>query len=111
MFNSFFRSKVIFFYVFGFIFLAIAGIFFYISEIYYHKIEKIELVTPFINIVGQQRNSMAKMYLNVIANTKNSTVISADIMKNIRMFEVNKKGVIDSLIAKEFSNDYLTFYN
>jgi len=37
---------------------------------------------------------MAKMYLNLIANTKNSTWISSNIMTNIRMFEVNKKGVI-----------------
>ena len=54
---------------------------------------------------------MAKLYLNLIADTKNSTWISSNIMSNIRMFEVNKKGVIYSLITKEFSPEYIKFYN
>lgn len=66
--------------------LIVAAFFFLISDSYYKKQEKIELVSPFVNIVGEQRNSMTKMFLNVLANTKNSSYISTDIMKNIRMF-------------------------
>ena len=54
---------------------------------------------------------MAKLYLNVIAGTKDDTWITLNIMKNVRMFETNKKGVIDSLIAKQFSDKFLNFYN
>lgn len=54
---------------------------------------------------------MSKLYLNVIVETKNDTWISNNVISNVRMFETNKKGVIDSLIAKKFSDKYLNFYN
>ena len=54
---------------------------------------------------------MSKLYLNVIAGTKNDTWISTNVIANLRMFETNKKSVIDSLIAKKFSDKYLNFYN
>jgi hypothetical protein len=54
---------------------------------------------------------MAKLYLNVITGTKNATWFSSNLMTNVRMFETNKKEVIDSLIAKKFSDKYLNFYN
>lgn len=40
------------------------------------------------------------MYLNLIAETQDSAYILTAMLKNIRSFEVYKKGVINSLIAK-----------
>lgn len=111
MFTSYFKSKSTVLYVLVVLAIIIAGVLFFVSEISYNQVDRIKLVSPFVGIVGQQRDSMAKLYLNLIAETKNSSSLSQSIMKNIRMFEANKKGVIDSLIAKQFSNDYLNFYN
>ena len=41
---------------------------------------------------------MTKLYLKTITNIENDTALG--LMRNVRMFEKNKKGVIDSLIEK-----------
>jgi hypothetical protein len=54
---------------------------------------------------------MVQMYLDIMTNAENNTDASSDILSIIREFELNKKGVIDSLIAQQFSDGFLNFYN
>lgn len=111
MMNDYFKDRTFFFYVYMLLVIILFCGIFLLSQISYEQVSRVQLVAPFINIVGEQRNSMSKLYLNVITGTKNDTWISQNTIANVKMFETNKKGVIDSLIAKKFSDKYLNFYN
>jgi len=81
---TYFNSKIAFFYLFIVINIIAASLIFVISNYSVNLTQHIELLTPFFNITGEQRDSMTQLYLKTITNIENDTAFA--LMKNIRLF-------------------------